>query len=124
VWDREEIYGEHAADLRRYSYNNPKVGITQIKLQLFPNQVQKHPVYPTYIMPRTQVLPIAKADLFKDIHNSTQKLVYKAYTPSPIAPLTGSALDQIRNIPAQGIANIVGNTNQGARDVIGVNITQ
>ncbi len=116
-WNKSEIYGEHAGDLRRYPYNYPKTAITQVKIQLFPNKVQVHPTYPTYVMPRTQVLPGAKADLFLDVHNSTSKVIYKKYTPVPATALSGSALTEFRNRPIQAIADIVNNTNLSSKNL-------
>ena len=83
VWEKEDVYGEHVSDLRRYEYNYPKTGITQIKLMLFPNAVNLHPTtQPTYILPNSQTLNSAKADLYKNSHDSSNTVVYKDYTKS------------------------------------------
>lgn len=93
VWEREDIYGENYSDNRRYVYNTPKTGITQMKLVLYPNKASKIGTNPRFKIPAANIIPSAKADLLKDVHNSTNKDVYKRYTVASAAKdlnITGS----------------------------------
>ena len=64
-----------------------------MKLVLYPNKTSKIGTNPRFKIPAANILPSAKADLLKDIHNSTSKEIYKRYTVASAAKdlnITGS----------------------------------